>query len=213
MGTWYEDNKEYSKKYQKEYKSTPEFKQLRKKYDKKNHDHLLELKYQWRKNNPERYKIQKKKDDAAYYTKHKDTPQYKKTKSINHAKYYQENIERISEYSRKHQQIPEVKERRNETSRIRRRKNPQSNRRGTIELQIAMNNVRIRDKQTCQWQNCNLTFREVPIHVHHIFPTNEYPEYETVEKYMICYCANHHGFWHRYRGDNYSEFIGSNVDK
>ena len=77
----------------------------------------------------------------------------------------------------------------------------------SLELELVMNNVRKRDKNTCKWQNCGLTFREAPIHVHHIFPRSEYPELELIEQYMICYCANHHGLWHRFRGDPYSELI------
>lgn len=88
-----------------------------------------------------------------------------------------------------------------------RKANPSSNRSYPLDLQDAMNNVRKRDNNTCQWQGCGLTHKQVPIHVHHIFPRNEYPDLELVEQYMICYCANHHGLWHRYRGDNYANFI------
>lgn len=76
-----------------------------------------------------------------------------------------------------------------------------------MDLQDAMNNVRVRDKNACQWQNCKLTFREATINVHHIFPRSEYPELELIEKYMICYCAGHHGKWHEVRGDSYSKLI------
>jgi len=89
-----------------------------------------------------------------------------------------------------------------EKQKIYERLNPRS--RGnnySIELQDAMANIRKRDNNTCQWQNCGLTQRQAPIHVHHIFPRSEYPELQLIEKYMICYCANHHGMWHRYRGD------------
>ena len=77
----------------------------------------------------------------------------------------------------------------------------------SIELQIAMNNVRKRDSNACQWQDCGLTQREAPIHVHHIFLRSEYPELELIEKFMICYCANHHGLWHRYRGDKVANIM------
>lgn len=85
--------------------------------------------------------------------------------------------------------------------------NPRSNKHYSIELQSAMSNVRKRDNNTCQWYGCGLTNREAPIHVHHIFPRSEYPELELVEEYMICYCGNHHGLWHRYRGDKCSSLI------
>ena len=88
-----------------------------------------------------------------------------------------------------------------------RKNNPRSSPRYPLEVQLAMNNVRKRDNNTCQWYGCGLTSRQVPIHVHHIFPRSEYPQLELIEQYMICYCANHHGLWHRYRGDNYSELI------
>ncbi len=82
------------------------------------------------------------------------------------------------------------------------KQHPRSNSHYSIELQTAMNNIRKRDHNTCQWQNCGLTHHEAPIHIHHIFPKKEYPDLLLVEQYMICYCANHHGMWHRYRGDN-----------
>ena len=89
-------------------------------------------------------------------------------------------------------------------------KNPKSRHyQEDIDLQIAVNNVKIRDKNICQWQNCGLTHREAPIHVNHIFPKSEYPDLIHVEQYMICYCANHHGLWHRYRGDRYYKMIQS----
>ena len=193
---------------QRVYKSTVKFKAHRLAQDRKNRDHINELKKIWR-NGVGKVKniVSKKKSDAKYYAKNKDTFEFKEKVKKRHANYYQKNKERISAYNKTHSQIPEVKARRNETSRIRRREHPQSNRGGTIELQIAMNNVRIRDGNSCQWQDCGLTFRDTPIHVHHIFPRSEYPDYEEIEQYMICYCANHHGLWHRYRGDNYSEMI------
>ena len=78
-----------------------------------------------------------------------------------------------------------------------------------LELEIAMNNVRIRDKNTCQWFNCNLTHREAPIDVHHIFPRSEYPELELIEKYMLCYCLNHHVMFHQFRGDKVWQLLAS----
>ena len=77
----------------------------------------------------------------------------------------------------------------------------------SIDLQLAMNNVRKRDHNTCQWAKCGLTFRQAPIHVHHIFPRSEYPDLAEIEQYMICYCANHHGLWHMYRGDACANLI------
>jgi len=85
--------------------------------------------------------------------------------------------------------------------------NPKSSRRLSLNLQEVMWKVRKRDKNTCRWSGCGLSHRESIIHVHHIFPRKEYPELQLIEKYMICYCANHHGLWHRYRGDPYANLI------
>jgi len=134
----------------------------------------------WKKNNPKKVKLKNQK----YYKKHREQiGLYQKSWRGN-------NIEKRKLYSK-----------------IWRDNNPQSSTTYSIELQLVMNNVRKRDNNTCQWQNCGLTHREAPIHVHHIFPRSEYPELELIEQYMICYCANHHGLWHRYRGDNYHHFI------
>ena len=79
-----------------------------------------------------------------------------------------------------------------------------------IELQLAMNNVRKRDNNTCQWYDCKLTVNETIIHVHHIFPKSKYPELQLIEKYMICYCGFHHSLFHEYRGDFYYKLIINN---
>ena len=57
-----------------------------------------------------------------------------------------------------------------------------SNANHSIELQLAMNNVRKRDNNTCQWYNCKLTTNETIIHVHHIFPKSKYPKLQLIEK-------------------------------
>lgn len=93
-----------------------------------------------------------------------------------------------------------------------RRNNPGSCRSYSLELQLAMNKVRKRDNNTCQWFECGLTHREAPIHIHHIFPRSQYPELELIEQYMICYCANHHGLWHRYRGDGLANFLSRTME-
>lgn len=78
-----------------------------------------------------------------------------------------------------------------------------------IELQLAINNVRIRDKNTCQWYKCRLTHKEITIDVNHIFPISEYPDLRYIEQYMICYCKKHHSLWHEFRGDPYYKMIKS----
>jgi len=121
--------------------------------------------------------------------------------------YYQKNRNKFRQYARKHRN--KNRDRINEHKREYARNNPRSGTNYSIELQIAMNNVRKRDNNTCQWQNCGLTHKETTIHVNHSFPRSEYPELELIEKYMICYCRKHHGIWHEYRGDNYSHMINS----
>jgi len=93
-----------------------------------------------------------------------------------------------------------------------RENNPHSSDHFSIDLQLAMGNVRKRDNNTCQWYGCRLTHRQAPNHVHHIFPRSEYPELELVEQYMICYCANHHGMFHYYRGDKSHHILGFKVN-
>lgn len=76
-----------------------------------------------------------------------------------------------------------------------------------LELEFAMKRVRQRDQNTCQWQNCDKTTKQTSISVHHIFPQSEYPELKYIEQYMICYCKEHHSYWHKMRGDKYYKFI------
>ena len=113
----------------------------------------------------------------------------------------QKNLEHVKEYRKNHQyQHKKYMKEYNQN-------NPRSSTRYSLELQETMNNVRKRDHNTCQWQNCGLTHREAPIHVNHIFPRSEYPELELVEEYMICYCKKHHKMFHEYRGDEFFELI------
>lgn len=88
---------------------------------------------------------------------------------------------------------------------------------GNFELRLAIDSVKKRDKNTCQWQGCGLTFEQTTIDVHHIFPRKEYPELELIQRYMICYCVAHHYFWHKMKGDHYyhliKERIGIAMDK
>lgn len=75
-----------------------------------------------------------------------------------------------------------------------------------FRLTFHMNNVRKRDGNTCKWYGCNKT---TEIHTHHIFPQSEYPELKYEEKYMICYCRNHHAYWHEMRGDMCYTFLAA----
>jgi len=119
-------------------------------------------------------------------TKYWQNPEFKQKAKL----YYQKNLQKIKKRMKEY-----------------RENNPRSSTRCSLELQITMNNVRKRDNNTCQWQNCNLTYKETSIHVNHIFPRSEYPELELIEEYMICYCVKHHKLWHEYRGDSYSGMI------
>jgi len=91
--------------------------------------------------------------------------------------------------------------------------NPRSGSKYSLECQLAMNNVRKRDNNTCQWCGCGLKHKATQIHVHHIFPRAEYPDLELVEQYMICYCVEHHAQFHAARGDIYSKLIAPNYQE
>lgn len=173
-------HKEKRLQHRREYKGKPEIR-----------ERLKQQRRKWRIKNKKRYLEQKKKDDKKYRLSHMD-----KIKAYNRSDLRKK---RNKEFERKPERITYKKEWK--------RNNPRSNRKYGLELYQSMNNVRLRDKNTCQWYGCGLSFKQAPIHVHHIFPRSEYPELELVENYMICYCANHHGLFHRYRGDAYSELI------
>jgi len=104
--------------------------------------------------------------------------------------------------------LPKEKARRNNYMQIWKKKTGRFSTFGTIELQKVMAKVRLRDKNTCQWQNCSKTDN---IHVHHIFPRSEYPHLELEPKYMISYCREHHYIWHQHRGDPAGAFLGKGV--
>jgi len=125
-----------------------------------------------------------------YFEKH---PNYERDRSRKRRKQWKENPIKYTE------EIQRDKEYKKQW----RKDNPSSNRSESIELQLAMNNVRKRDNSTCQWYGCNLSFRSTMIDVHHIFPRKEYPELELIESYMICYCRDHHYEFHSSRGDNF----------
>ena len=74
---------------------------------------------------------------------------------------------------------------------------------GDLILYNAMNRVRKRDNNSCQWYKCRKSSKKdhIIIHVHHIFPKSEYPDLMYKEEYMICYCKFHHSYWHEMRGD------------
>ena len=207
---YYENNKEKFLEWQRKYRlmNMEKVKKHRIEYENKEEikDRRRKNKKEWVSKNLEKVKEQKRKDGKKYYLKNREKLLVIKRQQSKI--YYKKNREKILAWGKKHSQLPEVKARRRLMERIRNKNNPRSNRSLSLDLQFIMNRVRLRDKQTCQWYGCGLTIREAPIHVHHIFPQSEYPELSHEEKYMICYCANHHVMFHRFRGDKYSEMIG-----
>lgn len=77
----------------------------------------------------------------------------------------------------------------------------------SLEMQFTMNRVRKKQNNTCQWYGCGLTSKQTLIHVHHIFPRAKYPQYETEEWNLICYCKEHHAEFHKAKNDNTAQLI------
>lgn len=119
--------------------------------------------------------------------KYHHDPNYKKILNKSSSKWYQNN-----------------KEKRLLKGKEWKKNNPQSGYWREPKLNKAMNNVRKRDNNICQWQKCN----KRADHVHHIFLRSKYPELRYNEQYMICYCNRHHGLWHIYNGDKGANFWG-----
>jgi len=132
--------------------------------------------------------------------------------------YYEKNREQLLEYKKEYGKtnLKKLKEKSKiyyknhpdkykkllEKKKLWSKNHPHSSKKYSLELQISMNNVRIRDKNTCQWYKCGKKYLEIEIHVHHIFPRKEYPDLELVEQYMICYCKTHHILWHKIRKEH-----------
>ena len=198
---WYYKNRDYQMQKQREWlaKNKQQQKQYRKEYRKKNRDKVLRWKNNYRSKYPNKNKEYLKK---WYERKREELLPIKRQESII---YYKKNRDKILAYSKLYRKTHKEYEKKRHAKY--QKENPRSNRSLPLDLQFAMNQVRKRDGNKCMWQGCNLTFKEAPIHVHHIFPISEYPELQYEQRYMICYCANHHGLFHRYRGDPYSEWI------
>jgi len=207
MKNYYATHPKYRKKtikrLKQKYDENPEFyREKSRKWQKEN----PEYKNKWRLNNPDKVKNQNKRDNNSQ-TKKSSKEKYKTSiKGIKTIKEYTKKY-RMSSKGIKYKKEWELKnpEYKKEWS----KNNPRSSHTYSYDLQDAMNNVRVRDKNTCKWYNCGLTNRQAPIQVNHIFPRNEYPELELVEKYMICYCLNHHVMFHFYRGDKYYKLLAS----
>jgi len=170
-----------------------EEKEYKLKWQQNNRDRTRAYTKKWRSAHPEyddNWNLKNPDKRKEIYKRHDQKPERKVYKRKKDIEYYHNNPDKFKARQR-----------------IYRRENPRSGAGMSYDLQDAMNNVRLRDNNTCQWYKCGITSRQMSIHVHHIFPKSEYPELELVEQYMICYCAGHHALFHRYRGDPYSEMI------
>jgi hypothetical protein len=181
---------------------------IQKKSRNKHHDSRRLKEIEWKNNN--------KNYDKIYYNKNKDLILY----NVN--KYRKENLQTIRlkkiEYYEKNKSkiLERVKKYAIENADkiiAYRKANPHSSRSYPLELQFAMNNVRKRDNNTCQWYGCGLTHHDIEIHVNHIFPRSEYPELELIQDYMICYCIMHHIKFHEARGDGSNNFLASSLKR
>ncbi len=122
---------------------------------------------------------------------------------------YHIDLEYRKELIKRAKKWQEINPERNKNNKERWKKNnPRSiKHKNDILMVLNMNNVRKRDNNICQWYECGLTYKKTTIHVHHIFPQSEYPQYKYKEKYMICYCKQHHQKWHKSRNDPYWRLI------
>lgn len=112
-----------------------------------------------------------------------------------------------SEKDRKHKHYLDHKEEYIKRAKVWKKNNPVSTHRYGLELYLAMNLVRKRDNNTCKWGGCGKSYKQTKIHVHHIFPKNEYTELVYETRYMICYCTKHHRMFHKSRGDKYYRWL------
>ena len=190
---YYKNHKEERRKKRKEYyyENQKKQKEYGRQHYQKNKEKQRENHKRWLVKNPNYIKeyIDKNREHIRKQWRESNKRTYERIK-----KYYKENKAKIRLYQNRW-----------------RRENPSSNSHYPMELQIAMNNVRKRDNNTCKWYNCGLTYKETQIHVHHIFPRSEYPELELIEQYMICYCVKHHILWHQYRGDQYAKGLSKMI--
>ena len=190
---------------------TPEGKQYKKLWNKKNPEKLRSYGKTWRQNNPD-YDWNKKNPERAKarYKRHEKTPARKA-----YRKKWSQN---------KYATNPEFREKVLAQNADWREKNPRSGAGYTIEEQFAMNQRRKMDKNQCQWQVldantkksriCGIKHsRSNSIHVNHIFSRSKYPELRANPKYMICYCVEHHSLWHFAKKDSFAVWIKSKIGR
>ena len=203
-------NKEEQREYDRlRYRKNPEkFKKTSKEYYYKNQEKQKKYSREKYKNRTEEEKIKQNKQRMLRYYKNIEKEKQKmriyyernKGRQKIKNKIYRENNKELIKKRRK-EDYNKHKDSYIKRATIYRKNNPRSSLKYSLELQLSMNNVRKRDKNKCQWFGCNKNWKDGEIHVNHIFPRNEYPEYELVEQYMICYCKYHHALFHKARGD------------
>ena len=155
--------------------STPESKQYRLDWQRKNKDKVSKYNTEWNKDNRKEYS----------------------------KKWDRENKQARKEIYKKHEAKPERKAYHKQYN----RDNPRSTSAMTIEEQIAMKNVRAKQKNTCQWAGCGKTHKETSIHVHHILSREDHPELCATERNLICFCIDHHILYHLKKGDMDAVYI------
>lgn len=175
--------------------------QLRRKRSINNKDKVraYDQKRYW--NNPEKYRLQ------IQERRIKNPDKYKQYQKTTYDRLRKDPIRLAKRKEWRNAYLERNRERIKEKRRIYLLNNPRSATHRPLEVRWAMNRVRKRDKNTCQWYGCRLTNKQTLIQVHHIFPISEYPQFDQVEEYMICYCKEHHAKWHEIRGDSSHHLI------
>lgn len=204
---WYQDNKTKKQDYLKKWRSETQY---NKKYYAANKEKLSQYHKEYHERNRE-ILIKKMKENYDPVKRKVDYLKNREENLLRVKEWRLKNADHLKQYQKEFEQRPERKAYHKKWNDA----NPRKSHGGSysLDLEIAMNNVRIRDNNTCQWQGCGLTHKKgFPIHVHHIFPRSEYPGLQLEEKYLICYCANHHYIWHRFRGDQAAHFLKTDLE-
>ena len=184
---YYDNNKDKFLQWQRKYRKNnhSSISINRKKYDKENHKHKLELNKQWKQNNPQKIKDQKKKDDATYYSKNKTNIVFIKKKRISNNIWKQNNPDKVL-----NQQIKSLKK---------------------LGLSLNMTHFKVR-MALKTWSgiiknnfiSCKIC-GDKAVHVHHIFHKSKYPKLALNKNNGIPLCLLHHNEVHginlRYGGD------------
>lgn len=184
------------------YKNNPKQRAYQLEYQRNHKVQVNEASKRWRLKNPDfskRWDINNPEKRKAIQSKYESKPERQEYKRLWENRKYNEN--------------PEHREKKKVWNKRYSRENPRSGMSYSYEEQDAMMERRIWDKNTCQWQGCGLNSRQTSIHVHHIFPKEDYPDLSAIPQYMICYCAFHHAEFHRFRKDPYWKWIAIRTGK